>query len=174
VRLELLQVPVAFAIGQALVVMVGTNVGAGNAPRAKRIAFTGAALAAGFCLLIGTTVALFPRLWVALFSADPLVLDAGSAYLRTVGPFYPFMGMGIALYFASQGAARVAWPVLAGTARLVFVAAAGFAVVSAGGALVWLYAAVAAGLVIWGGTTFWVVRATDWRAAESGAAASRR
>lgn len=162
VRLELLQVPVAFAIGQALVVMVGTNVGAGNAVRAKRIAFTGAAMAAGFCLLIGATVVLFPRLWVGLFSSDPLVLDAGSAYLRTVGPFYPFMGMGIALYFASQGAARVVWPVLAGTARLVFVVTAGFAAVSIGGTLVWLYAVISAGLVIWGGTTFLAVRATDW------------
>jgi type IV secretory pathway TrbL component len=70
--------------------------------------------------------------------------------------------MGIALYFASQGAARVVWPVLAGTARLVFVVTAGFAAVSIGGTLVWLYAVISAGLVIWGGTTFLAVRATDW------------
>src|SRR5262249_51875699 len=47
IRLELLQVPIAFAIGQALVVMVGTNIGAGDPARAKRIAYTGAAMAAG-------------------------------------------------------------------------------------------------------------------------------
>jgi putative MATE family efflux protein len=162
VRLELLQVPVAFAIGQALVVMVGTNVGAGSIERAKRIAFTGAAMAAAFCLLIGATVALFPRLWVSIFSSDPGVLEAGSAYLRTVGPFYLFMGTGIALYFASQGAARVAWPVLAGTARLVIVITGGVAVVSLGAPLAALYAVVALGLVVWGGTTFLMVRATDW------------
>ena len=162
VRLELLQVPVAFAIGQALVIMVGTNIGAGSVERAKRIAFMGAAMAAAFCFLIGATVALFPKLWVSLFSSDPGVLEAGSAYLHTVGPFYPFMGMGIALYFASQGAARVVWPVLAGTARLLIVVAGGFAVVSLGAPLVGLFAVVAFGLVIWGGTTFWVVRATDW------------
>jgi putative MATE family efflux protein len=162
IRLELLQVPVAFAIGQALVVMVGTHVGAGSAERAKRIAFTGAAMAAGFCLLIGATVALVPRLWVSLFSADPAVLDAGSAYLRTVGPFYPFMGTGIALYFASQGAARVGWPVLAGTARLLIVVSGGLIAVALGAPLSTLYAVIAFGMVVWGGATFWAVRATDW------------
>ena len=34
--------PIVFAIGQALVVMVGVNIGAGNAVRAKHIAWTGA------------------------------------------------------------------------------------------------------------------------------------
>ncbi len=161
-RLELLQVPIAFAIGQALVVMVGTNVGAGSAARAKRIAYLGAAMAAAFCLVIGSTVALLPRLWVSIFSADPAVLEAGSAYLRTVGPFYPFMGMGIALYFASQGAARVGWPVLAGTARLIIVICGGFAVVSYAGSLPALYAVVALGMTVWGSATLYAVRTTDW------------
>ncbi|HXI37665.1 MAG TPA: MATE family efflux transporter, partial [Burkholderiales bacterium] len=40
-RLELLQIPLVFAIGQALVVLVGTNVGAGRAERAKHIAWAG-------------------------------------------------------------------------------------------------------------------------------------
>ena len=34
-RLELLQIPIVFAIGQALVVLVGTHVGAGPAARAQ-------------------------------------------------------------------------------------------------------------------------------------------
>jgi Na+-driven multidrug efflux pump len=112
--------------------------------------------------VIGATVALLPRLWVSLFSADPAVLEAGSAYLRTVGPFYPFMGMGIALYFASQGAARVGWPVLAGTARLIIVICGGFATVSYGAPLPALYAVVALGMSVWGATTLYAVRAADW------------
>jgi len=39
-RLELLQIPIVFAIGQAMVVLVGTNIGAGHTARAKRIAWT--------------------------------------------------------------------------------------------------------------------------------------
>ena len=162
VRLELLQVPLAFAIGQALVILVGTNIGAGRPERAKRIAFTGAAIAAGICLAIGATVALFPRLWVGLFSADPAVLESGAAYLRIVGPFYPFMGAGIALYFASQGAARVAWPVLAGTARLVIVIGGGLIALALAAPLAALYGVIALGIVVWGSSTIWAVRATDW------------
>jgi putative MATE family efflux protein len=162
VRLELLQVPITFAIGQALVVLVGTSVGAGRPERAKRIAFTGSAIAAGICLAIGATVAIFPRLWVSFFSADPAVLEAGSAYLRIVGPFYPFMGAGIALYFASQGAARVAWPVLAGTARLAIVVVGGFGALALGAPLGALFAVIAFGIVVWGSATLAVVKSSDW------------
>src|SRR6185295_11024200 len=62
VRLELLQVPIVFAIGQALVILVGTHIGAGEAARARRITWTGTAGAALICLLIGGSVALFPHL----------------------------------------------------------------------------------------------------------------
>lgn len=49
------------------------------------------------------------------------MLDAGTRYLRIVAPFYPLVGVSIALYFASQGVGRMSWPVLAGTLRLVVV-----------------------------------------------------
>jgi putative MATE family efflux protein len=162
VRLELLQVPIIFAIGQALVVLVGTNIGAGHAARAKRIAWTGAALAALICLAIGVTVALLPRIWVGLFSSDSAVLDSGASYLRIVALFYPFMGVGVALYFASQGAGKVIWPVLANTARLVIVACGGFAVVALGAQLSMLYAVIAMGIATWGGITAWTVHISDW------------
>src|SRR6185295_11113540 len=86
VRLELLQVPIVFAIGQALVVMVGTHIGAGQGERAKRIAWTGTAAAMLVCVLIGWTVALFPELWIHIFSSDPAVVATGSTYLHIVAP----------------------------------------------------------------------------------------
>src|SRR5205807_10180590 len=125
-----LQIPLVFAVGQALVVLVGTNIGAGHVARAKRIAWTGAAVAAAICLVIGWTFALLPLAWVGLFSADDAVLDAGTRYLRIVAPFYPLLGVSVALYFASQGAGQMVMPVLAGTARLFVVLVAGAAVVS--------------------------------------------
>ena len=115
VRLELLQIPLVFAIGQALVVMVGTNIGAGRGAHAKRIAWTGTAIAAGISLAIGVTVATFPGVWIRIFSDDPDVLATGSQYLRIVAPFYVLFGAGMALYFASQGAGRM---VLPGSAKL--------------------------------------------------------
>jgi MATE family, multidrug efflux pump len=162
VRLELLQIPLVFAIGQALVVMVGTNVGAGRSAHAKRIAWTGTAIAAGISLTIGATVALLPGVWIRIFSDDPAVLATGSQYLRIVAPFYALFGAGMALYFASQGAGRMVLPVLAGTVRLVFVFAAGALVVALDGPLAAVFAVIAGGIVLFGGLIIAAVRAGRW------------
>jgi Na+-driven multidrug efflux pump len=158
-RLELLQIPLVFAIGQALVVLVGTNVGGGRPERAKRIAWTGTAFAAGVSLGIGATVAVVPDAWVTLFSADPAVLESGASYLRTVAPFYPLLAAGMALYFASQGAGQVAAPVLSGTARLLIVLVGGWLATSLQG----IFAVIAAGLAVYGAATIWFVMRADWR-----------
>jgi putative MATE family efflux protein len=158
-RLELLQIPLVFAVGQALVVLVGTHVGAGRAGRARRIAWTGAAAAASISLAIGLAAFLFPLAWVGLFSADAAVLESGSRYLRTVAPFYPFLAAGIALYFASQGAGRVARPVLAGTVRLAMVIAGGFLVVSLQG----VFILIAAAMIAFGALTIGFVATARWK-----------
>jgi len=162
VRLELLQVPIVFAIAQALVVMVGTNIGAGNAERAKKIAWTGTAAAALVCMVIGWSVAIYPPLWIHLFSDDPVVIDIGSLYMRIVAPFYPLFGAGLALYFASQGAGQMLKPVLAGTARLVLVVAGGMLVMQLGGPLAALFAVIAFGLSVLGVLTAYSVYKARW------------
>lgn len=162
VRLELLQIPLVFAIGQALVVMVGTNIGAGHGTRAKRIAWIGATLAAGISLSVGGLVAVFPALWIRIFSQDAAVLAAGSTYLHVVAPFYAFFGGGMALYFASQGAGRMVLPVLAGTVRLAVVVAGGALVVAAAWPLAALFAFIAAGIVLFGSLIAAAVRAGRW------------
>jgi len=158
-RLELLQIPLVFAVGQALVVLVGVHIGAGRAARAKQIAWIGAAFAAVICLAIGLTVAVFPGAWVGLFSSDPAVLDSGTRYLRTVAPFYALLATGIALYFASQGAGRVLPPLLAGTVRLALVIAGGLAAVSLQG----LFLVIAAAMIAYGALTIWFVAASKWK-----------
>ena len=161
VRLELLQIPLVFAVGQALVVLVGVSIGAGNVARAKRVAWAGTAIAAAFCLAIGATVALFPLAWVSLFSADPAVLDAGSRYLRIVAPFYPMLGVGIALYFASQGAGQMLKPVLAGTVRLAIVVAGGAIAAS----LAAIFGVIAFGMAVGGALMIAIVARAPWRSA---------
>jgi len=158
-RLELLQIPLVFAVGQALVVLVGVNIGAGRAARAKHIAWVGAGFAASICLVIGLTVALFPTAWVGLFSSDAAVLDSGARYLRTVAPFYALLAAGIALYFASQGAGSVLPPMLAGTVRLALVVAGGLAAVSLQG----LFTIIAAAMIVYGALTIWFVAAAKWK-----------
>ena len=114
-RLEFLLVPIAFGIGVASVPMVGMSIGAGNVPRARRVAWTAGLLSAFNLALIGAAVALWPDLWAGLFTSDEAVLGHARQYLRTVGPAFPLFGLGLTLYFASQGSGRVLGPVLART-----------------------------------------------------------
>jgi putative MATE family efflux protein len=158
-RLELLQIPLVFAVGQALVVLVGTHIGAGRAERAKAIAWVGAAFAASISLAIGIAASVFPLAWVGLFSTDAAVLESGSRYLRTVAPFYPLLAAGIALYFASQGAGQVVRPVLAGTVRLALVIAGGLAAVSLQG----VFIVIAAAMIAFGALTMWFVHSAHWK-----------
>jgi len=162
VRLELLQVPIVFAIAQALVVMVGTNIGAGQVERARRIAWTGTAASALICLLIGGTVAIYPALWIHIFSDDAEVIEIGSLYMRIVAPLYPLFGAGLSLYFASQGAGQMLMPVLAGTLRLVLVAAGGALVMQYGGPLAAVFGVISFGLTVFGGFTIYVVHKARW------------
>jgi putative MATE family efflux protein len=161
-RLELLQIPIVFAIGQALVALVATHIGAGQAVRAKRIAWTGAALASCVSLAVGTVVTIFPNAWVALFSNDPEVLSAGASYLRSVGMTYPFLAVGIALYFASQGSGKVLLQVLARTVQLVIVIGGGFFLLASGAGLGALFGLIAVGMVIFGTLSALAVARTDW------------
>jgi Na+-driven multidrug efflux pump len=128
-------IPLVFGLGAPLVALVGTNIGAGQRERALRIAWTGAALAFVLTELIGLAAAILPRAWLSLFGTDPAMLDAGSAYLAAVGPFYGFFGFGLSLYFASQGAGRLLWPLLAGFLRLLVAIGGGALVLHATGSL---------------------------------------
>ena len=164
VRLELLQIPVVFAIGSALVVMVGTCVGAGDVKRARRIAWSGAGVAACVTGSVGITVALWPALWAGMFSSDPAVLDAGYTYLRIAGACYVFLGVGVALYFASQGAGKMFWPVLAGSARFVIAVAGGvFVLRYLNGSLAGLFAVIAFAMFAYGAGSVAAVRWGAWK-----------
>jgi MATE family, multidrug efflux pump len=129
-RLDYILVPLSFGLGTAVVTLVGTNVGARDFVRARRIAWTGGLLAASVFELIGGFVAIWPGAWLGIFTNETGVLATGSLYLRIVGPFYGATGLGMLLYFASQGAGRVFWPIVAGVARLIIVAVFGWLAVA--------------------------------------------
>jgi putative MATE family efflux protein len=125
-RLEYLLIPLVFGLGGPLVAMVGTSIGAGRRERALRVAWVGAAIATALCEFIGCLAALFPHAWLSLFDSDAAMIGAGTRYLHAVGPAYGLFGLGMALYFASQGAGRLLWPLLANLARLLIASAGGF------------------------------------------------
>jgi putative MATE family efflux protein len=149
-RLEYLLVPLVFGIGAPLVAMVGTNVGAGNRERALRIAWIGSAIAGVLCEIVGVAAALYPAAWLGLFDSDPAMIEAGSAYLRAVGPFYGCFGFGLALYFASQGAGKLLWPLLVGLARMLFAVGGGYVALKLTGSLTAMFVVVGLALFIYG------------------------
>jgi len=64
-------------------------------------------------------VAIWPDLWLGLFTRDAGALASGRLYLSIVGPAYGFFGVAMALYFASQGTGEMVWPVVANLSRIV-------------------------------------------------------
>jgi len=159
-RLEYVMQPIAFGFGTAIVAMVGTNWGAKQYGRARQIAWTGTATIAGICGALGLIVALQPGIWLGLFSTDPEVVRVGAIYLQVVGPVYVSFGIGLGMFFVSQGYGHSFAPMIANAVRMLGTASAGLA------AAYWLdlgitglFAAVAAGFCIYAGfTTLAVVR----------------
>ena len=149
-RLEYLLIPLVFGLGGPLVAMVGTNIGAKRPERALRVAWIGAAIAASLTELIGLGAAAFPHAWLSLFDSDPQMIDAGTRYLHVVGPAYGLFGLGMALYFASQGAGRLLWPLLANFARLVIAAVGGYLALRFSGDLTAVFIALALALATFG------------------------
>ena len=161
-RLEFLLIPIAFGIGVASVPMVGMAVGAGKVDRARRVAWVAGGVSAFNLALIGGVVTLAPDLWARLFTQDEVVLGFARQYLVTAGPAFPFFGLGLTLYFASQGAGQVIGPVLAGTVRLVLVAGVGYWLTQHQGTAEHFYGLVAVAMVLYGVVTAAAVKVTPW------------
>ena len=170
VRLEYVMQPIAFGFGTAMLAMVGTNWGARQFARARAIAWTGALTIAAVCGTIGLIVAVHPSLWLGLFSDDADVVRLGSLYVRIVGPVYACFGLGLGLFFVTQGLGNPIPAVIANAARLVTSAVGGIL------AIYWLglgtagfFAAVAVGFALYAAL---LVRAVI-KVQEPGAAAAR-
>ena len=149
-RLEYLLVPLVFGLGAPLVAMVGTCMGAGQHERALRATWIGAAMAFILTEAIGLMAAAFAVPWLSLFGTDPAMLAAGTQYLRSVGPLYGFFSVGLVLYFASQGAGRLLWPVIGNLARLVVAAVGGWLAIRWGGGLAQVFLSQGVALVVYG------------------------
>ncbi len=149
-RLEYLLVPLVFGFGAPMAALVGANIGAGQRDRALRVAWTGALMATTICEAVGLLAAWRARDWMTLFAHDAPVIDVGVAYLHAVGPAYGFFGLGLSLYFASQGAARVGWPLFGGILRVLVSIAGGLLALSLARDLNGVFLALSAGLVVFG------------------------
>ncbi len=149
-RLEFMLTSVSFAVGIASVPMIGMAIGAERIARARRIAWTAGLLSFISVGLIGSFISVFPDLWVNIFTHDPAVRAASQQYLSTAAPMYAFIGLASSMYFSSQGAAKVIGPVLAQSARLLFIGLGGWWLSTHDATAMNLFSLAAASMVVLG------------------------
>jgi Na+-driven multidrug efflux pump len=162
-RFEFLMIPIAFGVGSALTALVGRNVGAGDWAAARRIAWTGGMMAFAVTGGLGLAVAILPAGFAAFFSSDPRVVALATQALSYTGLAFGGFGLGMALYFASQGAGRMGWPVAAGVARIAIAVGGGWLLGDVMGlGLDGQFLAVALGITAYGLVTAAGVRPAVW------------
>lgn len=162
VRFEFLLIPIAFSVGVACVPMVGTAIGAGDIDRARRIAWTAGGLAASALGVLGMLVVLMPGFWADVFTDSPAVRAAAYGYLRVAGFAFAFFGLGLCLYFASQGAGRVGGAITAQGLRLTIVVLGGWTLSAAAAPLWALFVLSAIAMVAMGLGTALFVKIARW------------
>ena len=149
-RLEFLLVPLAYGIGGPVGIVISANLGAGQVERAVRASWIGVLMACALTELIGLTAAAFPQLWIGIFSQDPSVLQVGADYLRHVGPFFGFFGLGYVLYCVGQATRRMGASVCAALLRAAIAVLGGYVVVWLKADIAWNFVAVALGMAAFG------------------------
>lgn len=131
-RLEILQIPILFGVGSAVIAMVATSLGAGDRLRGRRVAWTGALVSTAIGLGFAAVALVWPEAWLRLFTDDAGAVEAGAAYLRTNGAVYPLLGFGTGLMFACLGAGLGLRASLPLSLRLAVVVLGGGAALSLG------------------------------------------
>ena len=162
-RLEFMLTSVAFAVGIASVPMIGMAIGAGRIARARRIAWI-----AGCVSFVSVGADrhhdrdlprslgqyLHPRSRRA--RRQPAISVDGGADVRL------HRAVRSSMYFSSQGAAKVIGPVLAQTARLLFIAAGGWWLSTHDATAANFFALAAASMVVLGVLSAASVVLTRW------------
>lgn len=161
-RLELLLIPITFAIGVAATSMVGIAIGANDVARARRVAWTAATLAFTLTGAIGLIVALAPSLWSRMFTSEPAVLASADSYLQIAGPAFAMFGLAHCLYFASQGSGRILPLVLAQSTRLLVVIGGALWVLAAGPTPARVFAIAAIGMAAYGIAALIAMSTSRW------------
>ena len=109
-------------------------------------------------------LALTPEYWIHFFTNDEAAYLVTKQYIQIVGICYGFQGLGLSLYFASQGANAMKWAILATIARCLIAAIGGWISVyyfSAG--ITGIFYSAAAAVIIYGFMLIISLRMGAWR-----------
>lgn len=120
-RLDFIFVALAYGVGVAALTLVGMATGAGHHQLARRYVMRAIALIGSVVGPAAVLLAVWPAVWLRLFTHDAEILAAGTAYVRLVSPSYIFVAVTMVLGSAFQGMGRASVPlaVVAGRTCLV-------------------------------------------------------
>ena len=111
-RLQMVVLMPAFALGGSAATLVGQNLGSGQPGRAKRSAW----VATFFDMIVMAFIAVaffsFAYQFMSVFNKDKNVIVLGIQYLRITTPFYIFIAFGIVLNRALAGAGDTFVPMI--------------------------------------------------------------
>jgi putative MATE family efflux protein len=103
-RLHMIVLMPAFALGGAAATMVGQNLGAAKPARARHAAWLATWLDVGVMVVAAAFFMVLAPALIRVFNGEPEVVRIGSRYLLIVSPFYIFAALGIVLGRALNGA----------------------------------------------------------------------
>lgn len=102
----------AGGVGMALCSLVGFSIGERRLDRAEEVTATAEKISVAYMGFIGLLFILGRRTWIGLFSADPAVIDAGSAVLILCALVQIFDALMITYTNALRGAGDTRWPAI--------------------------------------------------------------
>ncbi|MDP2939202.1 MAG: MATE family efflux transporter [Candidatus Omnitrophota bacterium] len=111
-RLQMVTLMPAFALGAAAATLLGQNLGAGKISRAKDSALIATFLDLIIMLLVGLLFFIFSHEMISFFDKTKTVVAIGSEYLRITAIFYSFIAFGVVLNRALGGAGDTFVPML--------------------------------------------------------------
>jgi putative MATE family efflux protein len=111
-RLQMVILMPAFALGGSAATLVGQNLGAGKSARAKRSAWVATIFDMIIMVFVAVIFYLFARQIIGVFNKNREVIDLGAEYIRITTPFYIFIAFGVVLNRALAGAGDTFVPMI--------------------------------------------------------------
>ena len=116
-RLEMMLIPIIFGIGGALIVLVGTNFGAGYS-KTTRLSMERCEITVLLISIISLVLLINPNLWTKLFTGDDDLILISNEYFQIMTLGYPFFALEL-VYTSLVKRLLLFFPVIGTLMRLV-------------------------------------------------------
>ena len=103
-RLRILVMNPGFGIANAVVPLVGQNLGANQTERAEKSTRVANLLGTVIMAAIGVVFLAFPQIFIRIFTTETAVIETGIVYLRFLAPTFGFIAFSLILGRALNGA----------------------------------------------------------------------